>query len=540
MIGSTLTGPRTRQQFDEDAIYRRHVVTRLFDFFSDNAPWHRRLWDAGTVLALKELIDASAWVDAQVLRPAAVKWLGADLGRIVGRDQGIGEKELRRQLGTILVSDLAFEGRTHRQLQQLTEMIEDGYLLRWTKAALSEKKPAPERLARAVAAHLLDLGFSPSHLRAWIRDLAKSGADLVEVLTAAQDLTETGTSTYDVMVPFQAIPGGDHREVSPNWRSAQETSRWLHTNGTTEPPRHNGGFLYEITARDMYAAAIEASEIVDRLMARSTFANKTRRLIPVGLLWVAGLNHEIPLKRPGRGTFILSLEAEGQLFNVTKRTALDNALELATALNEGSPGPAISGGWSAIEALLVSTKDTKEDGGRGNVAAERIAALVACSWPRAEMTVLAHRHRPETPDRLALELQKAETNRERSRLVSEALRRQGKIAVTADTDIAAVARMSKLVAHPRVTLKDVETHVTSTMRRFYRHRNIVMHGGATAVPTLSMALRTAAPLVGAGLDRITHSAVTGGPDPLALSTRARINLDLVGGPDGRTLTDLLE
>lgn len=62
--------------------------------------------------------------------------------------------------------------------------------------------------------------------------------------------------------------------------------------------------------------------------------------------------------------------------------------------------------------------------------------------------------------------------------------------------------MTKLVTHERLTLRDVEKHVTSTMRRFYRHRNIVMHGGATDVSTLAMAVRTAAPLV--------HAAHTGG------------------------------
>lgn len=539
MTNPTPTGLQNPIGNDEET-YRAHVVARLFDFFTDQAAWPRRLWDAGAILMLRELSEASAWVEAQVLGQSSVKWLGSDIDRILGRDQGIGDRELRRQLGLVLKSDLVLGGRTHRQLAQLTEMIEEGYLRRWTAAALAEKKPAPERLARAVAAHLLDMNYSPRFLRAWIRDLAKSGTSLEGILTAAQILAAGKTHSYEVLVPFTAIPGGDLSAHTSNWRSAHDASLWLRVKGVNEPPRHNGGFVYSVRARDPYAAAIEVSEIIDRLMARHTFANKTRKLTPVGLLWVSGLDHHLPLRRPGRGTHILSMEAEGQLYHVTKRTALDNALELATALNEGSPGPAISGGWSAIEALLVSQKDTKEDGGRGNVAAERMAALVACSWPRAEMTALAHKHKPETPDRLSLELQTATTNRERSRLVAEALKSQREIAVESDSDKAAVARMKKLVQNERATLRDVEKHVTSAMRRFYRHRNIVMHGGATSVPTLAMALRTAAPLVGAGLDRITHSDITKNIDPLMLATRARMNLDLVGGPDGRPLTDLLE
>lgn len=536
MTERSIIGPRTQ----DEVAYEGHVGARLLDFFSDSAPWHRRLWDAGAVLALKELGDAAAWVDAQVLGSASVKWLGGDLSRILGRDLGIGEAELRRQLQVILKSELTYKGRKHLQLHQLTAMIEEGYLERWRIATQASKKPAPERLARAVGSHLLDMGYSSRHLYGWIRDLVQAGADIYQILESAEELAKGPIRTFEVMVPFKSVPGRNLQNTPSHWTPAHIASQWFRENGVSAVPRHNGAFLYKIRSRDAYGAAIEASEIVDRLMARSTFANKTKQPIPLGQLWVAGLEKEIQLGRPGRGTYILSLESENQLFNVTKRTALDNALELATALNEGSPGPAISGGWSAIEALLVSPKDTKEDGGRGNVAAERMASLVAASWPRAELTVLAHRHLPEEPDRLSLELQSVNTNRERSRLVYEALKSGRQLSVTAPADLAAMSRMTKLTANERVTLKDVERHVNTAMRRFYRHRNIVMHGGATSIATLSMALRTAAPLVGAGLDRITHAALREDLNPLELSARARLNLDLVGGADGRPPTDLLE
>lgn len=495
-------------------------MARLFDFFSDGAAWPRRLWDAGTILSLKELTEASKWVDAQVLGSSAVKWLGSDLSRILGKDVAVGERELRQHLQQVLKSDLVYEGKWHRQLGQLTDLIEDGYLTRWKLATESSRKPAPERVARAIGAHLLDLGYSTTYLFSWIRALAADRVHLSDIIAAAQELSDKQPQVFEVLAPFAAIPGGDHSSHSAHWRSARDTSAWFKGLGLAQP-RHNGGFLYKIRARDEYSAAAEAFENVERLMARSTFANKTKKLVALDQLWVSGMQRPVPSGRSARGTYILSLEAEGQLFPSSKRTSLDNALELATPLNDGPPGPAISGGWSAIEALLVSPKDTREDGGRGNVAAERMAALVACSWPRAEMTALAHKHSPLQTDRLLLELKGATTNRERSRLIADALLSPREVAVTSDSDRAAVARMKKLVGQPRATLKDVEKHVTSAMRRFYRHRNIVMHGGATTVPTLSMALRTAAPLVGAGLDRITHSAITGGPDPLNLAMRAR-------------------
>lgn len=80
----------------------------------------------------------------------------------------------------------------------------------------------------------------------------------------------------------------------------------------------------------------------------------------------------------------------------------------------------------------------------------------------------------------------------------------------------------------------------TALRRFYRQRNILMHGGTTNSIALSTALRTAAPLVSAGLDRITHAALVEGITPLQLAARAKLNLELVGSSDGRHLVDLLE
>jgi hypothetical protein len=78
------------------------------------------------------------------------------------------------------------------------------------------------------------------------------------------------------------------------------------------------------------------------------------------------------------------------------------------------------------------------------------------------------------------------------------------------------------------------------MRRLYRTRNIVLHGGSTQGAALKAALRVAAPLVGAGLDRITHAMLIEGLAPLDLAARAEVGLKLVGGETGLSVVDLLE
>ncbi|MET8158032.1 hypothetical protein ABZT47_16785 [Sphaerisporangium sp. NPDC005289] len=57
---------------------------------------------------------------------------------------------------------------------------------------------------------------------------------------------------------------------------------------------------------------------------------------------------------------------------------------------------------------------------------------------------------------------------------------------------------------------------------------------------LEASLRTAAPLVGAGLDRIVHADQVERLAPLDLAARAEVALRLVGGETGLSVVDLLQ
>jgi hypothetical protein len=69
---------------------------------------------------------------------------------------------------------------------------------------------------------------------------------------------------------------------------------------------------------------------------------------------------------------------------------------------------------------------------------------------------------------------------------------------------------------------------------------MVLHGGSTSSVVLAAALRTAAPLVGAGLDRIAHHYFESGITPLDLAARAELAMALVGGETHLSLVDLLQ
>ncbi|MDT3728107.1 hypothetical protein ROS62_25815 [Streptomyces sp. DSM 41972] len=203
----------------------------------------------------------------------------------------------------------------------------------------------------------------------------------------------------------------------------------------------------------------------------------------------------------------------------------------------------------AAKILVRSNPDDpKGEGERSGkaVAADRMAAIIACSWPRAELTDLAHRHKPRMPDELAHAVSKCTTNQERARLVAEALLTHGATALdftgaaTKYSDRPAAQRMAGLVQNPRPVLNDVAGAFRIALRRLYRTRNIILHGGATQGVALEASLRTAAPLAGAGLDRIIHADYVEGLDPLALAARADVALPLVNGETGLSVVDLLE
>jgi hypothetical protein len=534
--------PASDARFGVDP-YADHIGARFLEFFADTSPWPRRLWDAGSTLTLRELYDASQWVDRSVLSAGALKWLAGDTERLLGRDPAVGPSTVRQHLQKALRSEIRPGTRHHRQLGELTDLVEFGYVERWSKALDGPRSPAPERLARAIAAHLLDRGYAMGFLHRWVLELMRRQASLGELLSDAAKWSKAQGKAYEVLVPFAAVPrSSEQASHLDTWRSSRDVASWLAAHGgAPEGVRQNGGFAFQVRALDPYAAATSATLIVERMVARSAYARSSgRRLEPLGRVWVGDSGVSVPLRPPHRGAFLLALEAEHRLYDVQGTTALDEALELASPLNFGAPGPAVSGSWAAIESLLVSPRDAQDaKEGRGAIAADRLAALVAASWPRAELTTLSHRHHPERADRLAYELAGVEVNKVRARIVHQALERGDSLVLKNPSDTAAASRMIGVINEPRETLGVVRGHVTAAIRRLYRQRNIMVHGGATESLARDVTLRTAAPLAAAGLDRIVHANLADGEAPLDVAERAIVRLGMVGRDGGPHIVDLL-
>ncbi|MFI7284846.1 integrase [Micromonospora chersina] len=535
------------------ATYDRHVIARMIDFFTiDGTPWPRRLWDVGSLLALEELWEASAWASQKVLSPAACDWQRNQLRAVVGPDVGLGEKELRKELTALLNAPLPDPSPARRRLKELLEHARLGYVDRWAAAVAKSlaERPKPERLARTVAGHLLDLGYDANHLAVWANELNAGQATAIEVIEAAAALARAPKRSFDVVVVLLAAPERPLAEQQPNWMTKGQVIEWLKARGfTTRGLRAGGGFRYEVRALDAYGAADRARQLVERMVARSSFQRSNRGGITAApSIWVDGHSEPIPLLTPARGANILALVHEGHLYRVDgERTLIDDALELAAPLNQGALGPAVAGGWAAVESLLTHPDDPQEEERSGKaVAADRLAAIIACSWPRAELTALAHRHDPPQPDTLSAALASCTTNIERARAVADGMMARTALPYLSGrklqrhSDMAAVERMVRLVAEPRAELNKAVTTFKIALRRLYRTRNIVLHGGSTKGVALQAALRIGAPLVGAGLDRLAHAALTEGIHPLDLASRAELALQLVDGETGLSVVELLE
>jgi hypothetical protein len=83
----------------------------------------------------------------------------------------------------------------------------------------------------------------------------------------------------------------------------------------------------------------------------------------------------------------------------------------------------------------------------------------------------------------------------------------------------------KFLTSPKSAVNDVRVIAEDPLKRLYRHRNLVLHGGRTDAIALRSTLRVATPLVSAAMDRIAHAWYTDRTEPLRLAAIAEMRLD---------------
>lgn len=508
------------------------AIGRLLELLSDQTPWYRSLWGVGVILAMEELHEAWVVMRQGHLSEGTVKRMTSSLQKRVGTHPAFsdGEKQFLRDQ---LQQSPRAEGPAHYALRDLADRVSTNYLSRWGRVVTS-KGVRVEHFARSVASHLLDAGFSGRYLHEFIRSklTAEEGITLPQLCETLQsEMAASPRREFEVLLAYSSVPELPNG-VPASWLRSGSVSAWLRSNGfPTTGVRSPVGMVLKVQARDFVGAANEARSASDRFAARALIATgKPLRRIPQ--LWVKGSASSSPLKEVSRGVGVKELFRGDRIFSADPSQSVDAALELLAHLEESSPPAAVAGGWGAIEGLLADPSNRAS-------AADNLATLVTCSFPRAELTSLSYRAQRTFPGDFS-EFGEGMTNRERCRVLAAMILEGRAREMPNPADQAAFVRMKKMLAGPAPWLQTIREEIGDSFHRLYRQRNLILHGGRLDSVALSASLRTVAKLVGAGMDRITHGQHVQGIKPLELVAKANMALALVGDETPLHCIDLLE
>ncbi len=523
--------------------YTELVGARMFEFVNRHAPWHTALWSIGTVLSLRETIEYSDQVrGGSHNNDKGLAYVAESARKQVLRDPGVGPEELRASVLTCLADATVKTAAGVDTLRHLADRVQDGYMARLAAAARSQDPPGVEAISAAATAHMLDIGFSPRFVHSWLRRLAKQDevVHIADVLDDAAALCLAPPQEFEVVVPFSSMPQGYPGEMPPGWLDSQQTAALLASfqPALTGDLRQAGSLHVTVTARDPASAVEKVAEIVAQAAARVAVGPRHGHLRPKASGWVRGESGDFPLRTRTR-VELKSLKTSEQVFRLSgpdTAGAVYDALEIFAGLDSGTRGAELTSGWAAIEGLLLRSGEAPH-----TLAADRLAAIVACAFPRAELTALSYRHSPPAADSLQEALEGVEVNLDRCRIVEQAIRAGNSPCVTSASDRAMLRRVEGMIADPVDKLRNVERYVAETLRRLYTQRNLIMHAGSFRSVTLRATLRTAPKLVACGVDRVVDSYMGSPPiDPVGLAARAAAELGLLGTPAARLLCELLE
>lgn len=524
------------------------VPTRLRELVGAKTPWHRSLWQAGTVLALREVLEYADGVRAGAMNAEGLTFVCSNAKEQVERDVGVGPEGTRSAISAILNTGHdkqkgLIQAHVADSLLQLIRRAEHGYLRRWAdavRAGVVQLEDA-ELLARLAAAHLLDAGFAADHVYGWLD--AKADEPLADLLDLADEMCTEEAREFQVLVPFQSLPGEVAQAAGGRFRTAEDTEAFLAGRGLEKPPgrRGAGSLVFQVVAREPWSAVAAADIDVRRLAARAVVGLTSKTVSPVGWAMVLDSLHGKwrPLKsRQQKDVLVTGIARHGLLIPET-RTAdtrdLDDAFELLAAVDTSTSWASVAAIWAAVEGLLARATE------KGTLSADRMAAVVAAGYIRAELTDLAtHITKLEgaIPEDLRDESQSFGIRLDH---LFEAIATKQPLPTLTPEDEAAVLRMQSVVDNPEV-LRRLEGYLKSAFRRLYQQRNLLLHGGRFDSVALPMTMRSVPILVAAGLDRLVYAVSDGrdGVSPLGLAARAQNELAMIGGDGARQLHRLLD
>ena len=507
--------------------------------------WNRALWSVSTLTSLNEVLEAARVRKDGILSEASLSNLQHTTSILIGKDPGVGDDKARKYLqgqlnGKSVITPGSLASAT---IEQAARDLEANYLTRWA-ARIDQGVPDAiiEQCARCVVSHLLNRGHSRMSVSDRIRDAVltprstmTTAGDLIRDL---HSLASQPTAEYQAVFPVVSAPNSG-KTKSPNWMPGASLVAWMKQNSIpsfSSNERVSGAVTFSFTARDQLAAEHTAAARFVAIRDRAVLG--AREVIePLGYFWLTGSANRASIVPPDRGVEVASIKRQDKIFSVDENNpGIGRAIALLAELDHGPSSAAVTSGWAALESLSMGPA---EDGDLIETAV-RIAALVTASFVRAELTTLAYSYAKSNKDQTATEIKAVNSNREKCDIIMQRLLAAPFPPFGRIEDEAGAKRIVQLLGDPVRTLSRINSYIECTLRRLYRLRNLVAHGGRTDSIVLEAGVRAAAPLVGAAFDRIHHASISESLDPVELIARAQQRIALLDTANRTELISLLD
>lgn len=504
-----------------------HIFRRIEEFFLPKGmPWYRKLWNSGSILTLKELLKLSHAVHNSVISESLFHDAIVFAIKRILCDEGIESSDkdrVKAVLGKNQKIKISYQSCDWYVLDELIKRIEAKYIANWI-TAIENGVQSTEKTARYLASHFMDIGYSSQYLyqKCIIFRKQENGSQNAILLLLGFFANKVShNEKYEVMFTFTKTPrtikrGQISKCSSMEWLVPKEVSQWLLSQKIdSSGVRPTGGLNIKVYATDKFAAIKKALSHSRSVTSRIALGTKKPPQM-LNTVWVAGFSESFNLPEINREIHLKVLTKEGLFFSISDDESVENSIALVGFMNEAAPSPAITTGWAAIESLLVGP------GGHSKlIASERIANIIACSFPRGELTKLAYQYLKEgNDDELTKNLVAEKYNKGKTVVIANYIKAGNDLEFEDLADQLAFQRVAKLINSPYQVLHQIREQVRETMHRLYRQRNRVVHGGLVESEYLEATLRTAAPLIGAGFDRIAQALYVQKKSALKLAAQA--------------------
>lgn len=516
------------------------VLARMKELTDPSSRWHRSLWTVACVTTLDELVEAAASTWSGVLNSEhALNDVKRDAIKVIRTDHGIGSEAVRQGILEDVKKIKGEDGVDSRnacaRLEQWRTRVARDYLRNWASYIEAGKltEASVELTARSVVSHLRGLGYSRTHLRGWLDDRGATLGIAELAREAARNLVGeprqfrfvVASTRLGRVARFEnALVNNLMTDAIRDFEQADNARSF-----NLETISENRTVEFEVVAADPSAALNALQLRIDRMLTRAALAEGRIQPPANRIVLERSANKLWTLPDPERLVSIPALK-DWKLITSLEDSPLaeplTETLHLLTPHLQSTHGISLATLWASSEALLGRAQQG------GHLVAHRMAAILACAYPRHLANDLFYRVR-----KLAQAGESFPCRTDNFANFSADLRNHD-LEFKELTDIAAHFRYKSVIEDPSAVLKRVKSYLETLFLRVYYHRNFVMHAGKTTNVSMDAVAGLAPALVAAALNEMV-SGLARGLTPHALADRASIEFDLVGSDASRPILSLL-